>query len=235
MFEDVILSRVDWSVLQEVIKKYFKVGTIVMLCQCEVFYEGRASSRASEARRLVIIKEDGTLLIHEGVGVEPINWQPNALITSKVYEDHFELVAIRSRPKEVVKVFIKDKPDVIICKLGSGKFSIRGTEEDLINYIAQNPSVIEEGAKLVAREFATPHGRVDVILRSSNDELIIVECKRGVADLDAVHQLIRYVEYYSELGIKVRGVIASPSITPQALKLLQKNNLSYVKLQLTHG
>jgi hypothetical protein len=183
----------------------------------------------------VIIKEDGTLLIHEGVGVEPINWQPNALITSKVYEDHFELVAVRSRPKEVVKVFIKDKPDVIICKLGSGKFSIRGTEEDLINYIAQNPSVIEEGAKLVAREFATPHGRVDVILRSSNDELVIVECKRGVADLDAVHQLIRYVEYYSELGIKVRGVIASLSITPQALKLLQKNNLSYVKLQLTHG
>ncbi len=216
----------------EVLRKNFRSSTLIIVSDCEVVYEGRASSKASEARRLIIIKEDGSLLIHEGRGVEPINWQPNASLTFKVGDNFFEITAIRSRPKEVVKVFVKDRPHVMVVRLRKGVFTIKGTEEDLINRIASNPSIIEENAKLVAKEFMTPHGRVDVILRSVNEELILVECKRGMADLDAVHQLMRYVEYYSGLGLKVKGVIASPSISPQALKLLSKNGLNYVKVSV---
>ncbi|MEM0361793.1 MAG: endonuclease NucS [Sulfolobales archaeon] len=232
MLEEVLLPNVEWGLLQEILKRNFKLNTLVIIGNCEVVYEGRASSKASEARRLIIIKEDGSLLIHEGVGIEPINWQPNASLTSNISDEYFELTAIRSRPREVVKVFIKDRPHVMVLRLRKGAFTIKGTEDDLINYVASNPSIIEENAKLVAREFITPHGRVDVILRSANDELILVECKRGMADLDAVHQLLRYVDYYRSLGLKVKGVIASPSISPQALKLLLKNNLSYVKVSM---
>lgn len=230
MLEEVLLPNVEWSLLQEILKRNFKLNTLVIIGNCEVVYEGRASSKASEARRLIIIKEDGSLLIHEGVGIEPINWQPNALLTSNISDEYFELTAIRIRPREVVKIFIKDRPHVMVLKLGEGTFTIKGTEDDLINYVASNPSIIEGDSKLVAKEFITPHGRVDVILRNANDELILVECKRGMADLDAVHQLLRYVEYYRGLGLKVKGVIASPSISPQALKLLLKNDLNYVKV-----
>ena len=57
-----------------------------------------------------------------------------------------------------------------------------------------------EGAILVAREVSTPYGRVDLILRDRDGKLIVVEVKRSRADVDAAHQLRRYVEYYSKLG-----------------------------------
>ncbi|MCS7108488.1 MAG: endonuclease NucS [Sulfolobales archaeon] len=203
---------------------------MVLVGNCEVFYEGRASSKASEARRLIVIKEDGSLIIHEGKGIDPINWQPNAVITTKVNEESFEIKAMRSRPKEVVKVYIKDKPHLMLLKLRKGLIILKGTEDDMVDYIASNPSIIESDAKLIAKEFITPHGRIDLILRNSKDELILVECKRAEADLDAVHQLIRYVDYYRGLGLNVKGYIASQSITPNAYKLLIKSGLNYVEI-----
>lgn len=235
MLEEVMLSNVEWDFLQTILKRNFKLSTLVIVGNCKVVYEGRASSIASEARRLIIIKEDGSLLIHGSTGIEPINWQPNATLTYSLSSEYFEITAIRNKPREVLKIYLKDKPHVAVFKLGGGLFTIRGTEDDLINHIALNPSVIESGAKLVAREVITPHGRVDIILRGVNDDLILVECKRGTADLDAVHQLIRYVEYYRSIGIKVRGVIAAPTISPQALRLLRKNELDYVKITSKHS
>lgn len=232
MLEELLLDKVDGELLQEVIRKHFKVATIVIVATCEIIYEGRASSHASAARRLLIIKEDGTLLIHEGSGVKPINWQPESSVSVKIYDNRIELIAIRSRPKEVVKVVIVDNPSIMVCKLGSGKFLMRGTEDELIQHIALNPSIIKSGAHLVAKEVTTPYGRVDVILRDSKGGLIVVECKRGVADVEAVHQLRRYVEYYNGLGLRAEGVLASPSVTPQALKLLVKYGLKHVEIKL---
>ncbi len=234
MLEEVVLPNVGWDLLQTILKRNFRLNTLVIVGNCRVVYEGRASSKASEARRLIIIKEDGSLLIHGSTGIEPINWQPNATLTYRLSSEYFEIIAARSRPKEVLKIYLKDRPYVAVFKLGEGLFTIKGTEDDLINYIALNPSVIEDGAKLVAREVITPHGRVDIILRDANEELILVECKRGTADLDSVHQLMRYVEYYRNIGIKVRGVIAAPKISPQALKLLRKNELDYVEIVSKH-
>lgn len=231
MLEELLLDQAEPEILYEIARKYLKLATIVMVCDCEVIYEGRASSRASKARRLIIIKEDGTLMIHEGLGVKPINWQPNSSISIRLGNNEVELVATRSRPKEVVKVMIKGRLSILICKLGTGKFSMSGTEEEMINYISLNPSLIEEGAQLVAKEVITPHGRIDIILRGVNGDLIIVECKRGLADLDAVHQLRRYVEYYRGLGINVRGILASPTISPQALKFLVKYGLNYAEIK----
>jgi len=232
MQEDIILGRVSLEDLVGIIRKYFRSVTIILTCSCEVLYEGRASSRASNARRLIILKEDGTVIVHEGRGVEPINWQPTASVSVRYVSngDYVELVALRGRPREVLRILIKDPPTLLLTKLGEGKFLLTGTEDDLINYIALNPSVIEEGSTLVAREVLTPHGRVDVVLRDIRGDLIVVECKRGVADIDAAYQLLRYVTYYRGLGVVVRGVLASPSITPQALNFLIKNGLRYVKV-----
>ncbi|MEM4519557.1 MAG: endonuclease NucS, partial [Sulfolobales archaeon] len=63
-----MLTNVEWGMLQELLKKNYKLNTILLVGSCEVMYEGRASSRASEARRLIIIKEDGSLIIHESSG-----------------------------------------------------------------------------------------------------------------------------------------------------------------------
>jgi RecB family endonuclease NucS len=56
--------------------------------------------------------------------------------------------------------------------------------------------------------------------------MVIVECKRYTASLQCVTQLRRYVEKISELkGIemkRVKGILASPSISPNALEMLKK-------------
>ena len=69
------------------------------------------------------------------------------------------------------------------------------------------------------------------MLRGKDGRIIVVEVKRSLADVDSVYQLKRYVEYYSALGLDVRGVIAAPKISPKALKLAQKFSLSYVKVE----
>ncbi len=216
--------------LNALIRRYFKVATIVIIAKCSVEYRGRASSKAGVARRLIIIKEDGTVLIHEGKGREPINWQPQSHISATLSNEKLLINAIRIRPREELKIYIENTPFIVVTRLTTAKFILEGAERDLINMIASNPSLIEDGAKLVSREVSTPHGRVDVILRGKDGKLIIVEVKRSQADIDAVYQLKRYVEYYRSLGIEVRGVIASPKITPRALKMLHEFNLNYVKI-----
>ncbi|MEM2757194.1 MAG: endonuclease NucS [Sulfolobales archaeon] len=67
-----MLTNVEWGMLQELLKKNYKLNTILLVGSCEVMYEGRASSRASEARRLIIIKEDGSIYTENEV-IEIIN------------------------------------------------------------------------------------------------------------------------------------------------------------------
>jgi len=217
--------------LEQIIRKYSKVATIVIISRCSIEYKGRASSRAGLARRLIIIKEDGTVLVHEGKGREPINWQPQAHIITSVSNGKLVLTAIRIRPREELKILIEKEAYVLVSRLTTAKFILEGAEKDMIDLIASNPSIVEEGSHLVSREVSTPHGRIDVILRDKQGRLLIVEVKRSLADIDAVYQLRRYVEYYKSLGVDVRGVIASPRISPRALKLLQEFNLGYVKVE----
>jgi len=232
------LSRVEYlhdvspEELQYLIRKWFRAATLIVVAKCRIYYKGRASSEAGEASRLVIIKEDGTVLVHEGTGREPINWQPKAHVLVRVVKDRAEIVAIRSRPREELRIEILEHSSVLITRLTTAKFVLEKSEKDLVDKIASNPSLVEEGALLVAREVTTPHGRIDVLLRGSDGEVVIVEVKRSLADVDSVYQLRRYIEYYRSLGISARGVIAAPKISPKALKLTHKLRLRYVKIEV---
>ena len=212
------------------IKKWLKKATIVLAARCSIEYEGRATSQATKAERLIIIKEDGTLLIHEGRGRNPLNWQPKAHIIAETNEDRAIIRALRIHPKERLTIMIEGEVHYLIASLERGKFILEGSEESVRNRIALNPSLIEKGAVLVSREVSTPHGRIDVILRDKKGSLILVEVKRSTAEISAVYQLKRYVEYYSNLGINVKGVIASPTISPRAEKLLKKYRFKHIPI-----
>ncbi len=223
----------------QLIRKWFKLATIVLAAKCSVEYSGRAASSASSAWRLVIIKEDGTILIHGPEGRNPVNWQPKAHITARLEGDGRVVIeALRLRPREVLRIYVERDVDVMVVRLGRGRFLLHGSERELTEYIALNPSIIEKGAQLVSREVSTPHGRIDVVLRSRDGNLIVVEVKRGVADIDAVYQLGRYVRYYESLGVRVKGVLASPSLSPNARKALAEMGFKHVKVDpdvVKHG
>ncbi len=224
------ISNVSSEELREIVRKWFRVATLVLVGKCRITYRGRASSEAGEARRLVVIKEDGTVLVHEGKGREPINWQPQARVVVREENPFAVVEAVRTRPREYLKITFTEAVDVLISRLSEGKFLMFMTESDLVEKIARRPSLIEDGCTLVAKEVSTPHGRVDLILRGREGDLIVVEVKRSLADVDAAYQLIRYVEYYRRLGLNVRGVLVSPRISPTAFNLLSKHELKHVKL-----
>ncbi len=214
----------------DLIKEWLKKATIVLVAKCSIRYEGRAYSKATLAERLIIIKEDGTLLIHEGRGKKPLNWQPKAHIIAELDNDKAIIKALRTYPRELLVITVKGEVHYLITPLERGKFILEGSEESITNRLSLNPSLIEKGAVLVSREVSTPHGRIDIILRDKNGSLILVEVKRNLADVSAVYQLKRYAEYYSRLGIRVKGAIVAQSVSPRAEKLLTKFGFKYVPI-----
>jgi RecB family endonuclease NucS len=199
--------------------------TIVIGCNCSVRYSGRAESFLEDGDRLLMIKSDNAILIHQPTGNNPINYmKPN---TSHRFdmEDGKLILSSKNLPlKEFLDVNINKIHFFNTHKLeDSKKILVQGTEEDMSNMLYENPERIEEGFKPVSREEQTKYGFIDVMGVDKDGILTIVECKRYKAELAAVTQLRRYVEKIMiSKGIsKVRGIMAAPKITDNAKKMLE--------------
>jgi len=215
--------------LAEFLSKYSRTHTIIIVALTEVEYVGRAASHAYPAARVVMIKPDGTLLIHENSRREPLNWQPPGA------KQHFSCTAeglvvksVRVSPREEVRVLVRDPEFVAACRLDTTTLRVFGTEADIARLVAENPSAIEPGAVVVGREVSTPFGKIDVLLRSPRGELLVVEVKNERAGVSSVVQLKRYVEYYRERGMKVRGVLVAPAISEDGRRLLAREGFGFV-------
>ncbi|MEM0065915.1 MAG: endonuclease NucS [Sulfolobales archaeon] len=230
MKEVISSGIVEPAELVELVNKWFRRATIVMVSKCSISYSGRASSIARESTRLIILKQDGTVLVHESVGSNPLNWQPrSSIVTKKISESEVELRAIRVSPREELVIRVTGRSLVVVVELGDEGLTIYGKEEDIIEELANNPSRIISGATLIAREVSTPYGRVDIMLKDPSGKLVVVEVKRARADVEAAQQLHRYVEYYRWLGLDVYGVLVAPDISNSTLKYLGDHGLKYVK------
>lgn len=226
-----IIGEVSAEELPEVLRPLLKSYTVILVAECSIDYEGRAASKAARAHRLIIIKQDGTVLVHESRGREPLNWQPRANVRAWSNEGVAYVEAVRERPRERLLIKMYPPIAVIAARLGQKGLELFGSESDIVSAIAMNPGIVEDGARLVTREARTPYGRADVILRGRDGALIVVEVKRSKADVPAVYQLTRYVEYFRGLGFEVRGYLASPSVTPSAAKALIKAGLRHVRVE----
>jgi RecB family endonuclease NucS len=84
----------------------------------------------------------------------------------------------------------------------------------------------------ITKELRTEYGMIDLYGVDEQGNIVVIEFKRGRAGLDAVSQLKRYVdELKKERGGRVRGVLATPSITESAFKLLRDAGLEYVRIE----
>ncbi|MBI5636000.1 DUF91 domain-containing protein, partial [Candidatus Micrarchaeota archaeon] len=74
-------------------------------------------------------------------------------------------------------------------------------------------------------------GTIDILAQDFRNRLVVIEVKRREAGLDAVTQLARYVEELSRRKDRqTRGILCSPHITGNALKMLEKQGLEWRKL-----
>lgn len=226
------ISQPELKEVSDLINQYCRTHVITMFAYCSIDYEGRAASSASYADRLVIIKPDGTLIVHEREKREPINWQPpGTIITATVDEDELIIKGIRKTPYEILSIKIPLVYTITIMKVGTGDFRLWGSEAELVDRVIQNPNLVEKGFTPLEREYETPYGKIDLLGKDSNGNYVVLEFKRGQAQLQAVSQLKRYVDYMREkFGPEVRGGIVAPGITNNAYKLLRKQGFFYVKI-----
>jgi RecB family endonuclease NucS len=206
--------------------------------RCAVDYEGRAASTLGPGDRLVVLKPDGTTLVHTDEGQQPVNWQPPGCTQEAAVEDgSLVFRSERSTPEERLTVRF-DRVDHAVAYDGTdpGDLALRGTEDDLRDRILDDPDLVEPGFEPRATERQTPAGAVDIYGEDTEGRAVVVELKRRRVGPDAVGQLTRYLEalerdLHDERS--VRGILVAPSVTDRARRLLAERGLEFVPLDPT--
>lgn len=206
---------------------------LLVIGNCWVHYLGRAKSKLDPGERMLIIKEDGSILVHRSVGYEPVNWQPPGCIFNvQAKENVLEIRAVRQKPAESVKVFFDQIQLISALSLKDyGEFSLYASEEDMQKAILMEPSLLEEGFKVVSYEKKVKPGFVDVYGIDKDGRLVVVEIKRKTAGKDAVIQLAKYIDAVkSKANREVRGVLVAPNIAKDVQRLLATLGLEFKAL-----
>ena len=199
----------------------------LIVARCEVRYSGRVSAMLPAAVRLLICKQDGSVLVHSDAGgYKPLNWMtpptrmtesPGLILVEKGSGTRLERLEIHV--EEIVSDIAHDMGEA----LGLEK---DGVERDLQEALAAAPEALVAGMRLVRREYPTPVGPVDLLCVDS-DGYLAVEVKR-VGTIDAVEQLSRYLEYIrADRGLEAcRGTLVAETMKPQARTLATSRGLA---------
>jgi endonuclease len=204
----------------------------LIVAHCEVHYTGRLTARLPEALRLIMIKADGSVLVHADTGgYKPLNWMtpPTAI------EETDGSIVVRKLKGE-------DRLDIRLAEVVSDSSHAMdfdaglvkdGVEAHLQELLADAPAWCGEGFRLVRREWPTDIGPVDLMCRDEQDGWIAVEVKR-VGTIDAVEQLCRYLERIRlDPALEVcRGVLVAQTVKPQARVLAEARGLAWVEVDL---
>lgn len=209
---------------------------IVFFCNCEIKYSGRAEAFLARGDRIIIVKGDNTVLVHQPEGSSPVNYmKPNSKLELVKHKKHLILKCQNLDYKDYLDIEIFRVYNFMNHKLEDGlKLELAGNEKDMSDMIKAKPELISNDFKPLSREEHTKFGFIDVFGHDKKGNMVIVECKRYTASLQCVTQLRRYVEKISELkGVsisKVKGIMASPSISPNAKEMLEKWKFKWVQV-----
>ena len=210
-------------------------GMLTLVGECEVEYDGRASSYLGPGERLVILKPDGTLLVHRDEQRTPVNWQPpGCTYDARIDDDRLIVQSTRTSPSEEVTITFETIAQVSLLELAdTPDLALEGSEEDLRQRILEEPDVLESGFQPMMTERETSAGAVDIYGEDADGTPTIVELKRRRVGPDAVGQLNRYVDALEHdlPGTRsVRGMLVAPSVTDRADQLLTTKDLEFVSL-----
>jgi RecB family endonuclease NucS len=228
----------------------------IVIARCSVDYAGRLTAHLPSARRLLIVKADGSVLVHsDGGSYKPLNWMsPPCRLAEQPGR-----WTVTSRSGEVLTITLEQVLSDTSFDLGIDPgLQKDGVESQLQEKLAAQLGVLGEGWRLVRREYPTAIGPVDLMCRDGDGVSVAVEIKRGgetggsngnegtvgshgsyvavevkrVAGIDAVEQLTRYLELLNRdpLLAPVKGVLAALTIKPQARTLAEDRGIRCVVL-----
>ncbi|MFB6121267.1 MAG: endonuclease NucS [Halobacteriaceae archaeon] len=210
-------------------------AVVTVFGRCEVEYDGRASSYLGPGDRLVVLKPDGTLLVHTEEQRTPVNWQPPGSDHDVAVADGSLVVtSVRESPDERIVVRFEAVHQVSALAMADERdLELVGSEADLKERLLAAPERIEDGFKPLATERETPAGAVDIYGEDADGNPVVVELKRRRVGPDAVGQLDRYVTALDRdlhADASVRGILVAPSVTDRAARLLDEHGLAFVSV-----
>jgi endonuclease len=206
----------------------------LVVAHCEVRYSGRLSAFLPASTRLLLLKADGSVLVHaDAGGYKPLNW----MTPPTVIEEADGTIVVRKRAgktEDRLEIRLLDVLSDVSHDMGESlELEKEGVERELQELLAERPDVLGEELRLVRREWPTDVGPVDLMCRDADDGWVAVEIKR-VATIDAVEQLTRYLGriHLDPTLAGTRGILAAQEIKPQAQVLAEARGIRCAEVDL---
>jgi endonuclease len=206
----------------------------LIVARCEVTYSGRLDAFLPDSTRLLMLKDDGSVLVHaDAGGYKPLNW----MTPPTVIEDEGERLVVRKRAgrsEDRLEIRLLEVLSDVRHDMGeAASLEKDGVERDLQLLLADEPQHVAPGLRLVKREWPTEVGPVDLMCRDEDDGWVAVEIKR-VGTIDAVEQLSRYLDCIraDPSRTECRGILAAQSLKPQAVALATQRGIDCATVDL---
>ncbi|MGW4247989.1 endonuclease NucS [Nocardia sp. NPDC004722] len=196
----------------------------LVIARCQVDYVGRLTAHLPMARRLLMMKADGSVLVHsDGGSYKPLNWMspPCWLEERETDSETSQLWVVTNKAGEELRITVEDIELDSKHELGVDPGLVKdGVEAHLQALLAEHIETLGPGYTLIRREYMTAIGPVDILCRDADGATVAVEIKRR-GEIDGVEQLTRYLELLNRdpLLAPVAGVFAAQQIKPQAKTL----------------
>lgn len=193
----------------------------LVVARCQVDYAGRLTAHLPMATRVLMIKADGSVLVHsDGGSYKPLNWMspPCSFKEGTTEDGQVEWTVTSPKSDDTLRILIEEIQHESTHDLGVDPgLQKDGVEKHLQELLADHPATLAPGLTLVRREYPTAIGPVDLMCRDADGASVAVEIKRR-GEIDGVEQLTRYLELLNRdpLLSPVRGIFAAQEIKPQA-------------------
>ena len=205
----------------------------LVVARCQVDYAGRLTAHLPMATRLLMVKNDGSVLVHsDGGSYQPLNWMsPPCKVVEGLSEDGVDEWLVTGKDGDTLRILLEEVLHDSQHDLGVDPgLQKDGVEKHLQELLAEHPATLAEGLTLVRREYPTAIGPVDLMCRDASGASVAVEIKRR-GEIDGVEQLTRYLELLNREPLltakgPVRGIFAAQAIKPQARVLAEDRGIT---------
>ena len=207
----------------------------LVIAQCTVDYVGRLTAHLPSARRLLLVKADGSVSVHaDDRAYKPLNWMspPCRLTETEAEDGPLTVWVVENKAGEQLRITLETVEHDSSHELGVDPGLVKdGVEAHLQELLAEHIELLGDGYTLVRREYMTAIGPVDILARDEQGRSVAVEIKRR-GEIDGVEQLTRYLELLNRdsLLAPVAGVFAAQQIKPQARTLATDRGIRCVTL-----
>ncbi|MGO3327823.1 endonuclease NucS [Gordonia sp. (in: high G+C Gram-positive bacteria)] len=209
----------------------------LVIADCQVDYVGRLTAHLPMAKRLILVKSDGSVSIHaDDRAFKPLNWMsPPCWMSEEAPAEGVDaevVWVVTNKAGEQLRITVASIEHDSSHELGLDPGLVKdGVEAHLQELLAEHVTTLGEGYTLIRREYMTAIGPVDILCRDADGATVAVEIKRR-GEIDGVEQLTRYLDLLNRDATiaPVSGVFAAQVIKPQARTLATDRGIRCVTL-----